>query len=73
MPGVLENQSGHSSSSSVDKDGAQVLFNEQTNYVPRRTIITVRFSLAGKKEKRAGKKQSEYSVLTWTLDLFSML
>ncbi|KAJ5179413.1 hypothetical protein N7492_002623 [Penicillium capsulatum] len=42
MPGVLENRSGHSSSSSLaDKTGAQVLFNEQTNYVPKRTIITI--------------------------------
>lgn len=47
MPGVLDNRSGHSSSSSLaDKTGAQVLFNEQTNYVPKRTIITVRSSLA---------------------------
>jgi hypothetical protein len=46
MPGVLENRSGHSSPNSsdadlADKNGAQVLFNEQTNYVPKRTIITV--------------------------------
>lgn len=46
MPGVLENRSGHSSPDSsdvglADKNGAQVLFNEQTNYVPKRTIITV--------------------------------
>jgi hypothetical protein len=48
MAGVLENRSGHSSADSsagdladADKNGAVVLFNEQTNYVPRRTIITV--------------------------------
>ncbi|CAI7619747.1 unnamed protein product [Penicillium pancosmium] len=46
MPGVLENRSGHSSPNSsdadlADKNGAQVLFNEQTNYVPKRTIITI--------------------------------
>lgn len=46
MAGVLENKSGHSSPNSsdadlADKNGAQVLFNEQTNYVPKRTIITV--------------------------------
>ncbi|CAI7601949.1 unnamed protein product [Penicillium manginii] len=46
MSGVLENRSGHSSPNSsdadlADKNGAQVLFNEQTNYVPKRTIITI--------------------------------
>ncbi|KAJ5966473.1 hypothetical protein N7481_013187 [Penicillium waksmanii] len=46
MPGVLENRSGHSSPNSsdadlADKNGAQVHFNEQTNYVPKRTIITI--------------------------------
>ncbi|KAJ5675689.1 hypothetical protein N7462_008586 [Penicillium macrosclerotiorum] len=46
MPGVLENRSGDSGfdSSQVDlqdKNGAQVVFNEQTNYVPKRTIITI--------------------------------
>ncbi|KAJ5397758.1 hypothetical protein N7509_005871 [Penicillium cosmopolitanum] len=46
MPGVLENRSGHSSPNCsdadlADKNGARVLFNEQTNYVPKRTIITI--------------------------------
>lgn len=42
MSGVLENRSGHSTDSSLaDKNGARVVFNEQTNYVPKRTIITV--------------------------------
>lgn len=39
------------------ENGATVLFNEQTNYVPKRTIITVR----GKQitiEKEAKDKQS---------------
>lgn len=42
MSGVLDNRSGHSTDSSLaDKNGARVVFNEQTNYVPKRTIITV--------------------------------
>lgn len=46
MTGVLENPAGHSSPESLevdvaDKNGTHVLFNEQTNYVPKRTIITV--------------------------------
>jgi hypothetical protein len=47
MSGVLQNPSGHSSSDVsvnvdvADKNGTHVVFNEQTNYVPKRTIITV--------------------------------
>ncbi|KAJ5579995.1 uncharacterized protein N7459_005980 [Penicillium hispanicum] len=45
MAGVLGNSSGHSSAkvsmASEDENGAPVLFNEQTNYVPRRTIVTI--------------------------------
>ncbi|CEJ55374.1 Putative Permeases of the major facilitator superfamily [Penicillium brasilianum] len=46
MTGVLENPAGHSSPESLevdvaDKNGTHVLFNEQTNYVPKRTIITI--------------------------------
>jgi hypothetical protein len=46
MTGVLDNPSGHSSPESsevevADKNGTHVHFNEQTNYVPKRTIITV--------------------------------
>ncbi|KAJ5681702.1 uncharacterized protein N7477_001642 [Penicillium maclennaniae] len=47
MTGVLENRSCHSSAdisagdlSNTAKNEATVVFNEQTNYVPRRTIIT---------------------------------
>ncbi|KAJ5090566.1 hypothetical protein N7532_009250 [Penicillium argentinense] len=45
--GMLQDQSGHSSPSSSDADlsdndkNGAVLFNEQTNYVPKRTIITI--------------------------------
>lgn len=52
MPGVLENSSSDSSPGGSDaninvanKNGVQVVFNEQTNYVPKRTIITVSLSL----------------------------
>lgn len=48
MSGVLQNTSGHSSPTGsdgnvdvADKNGTHVVFNEQTNYVPKRTIITV--------------------------------
>lgn len=46
MTGVLENPSDNSSPDGsevdvADKNGTHVLFNEQTNYVPKRTIITV--------------------------------
>ncbi|KAK5788552.1 hypothetical protein VI817_009510 [Penicillium citrinum] len=46
MPGVLEKPSGHSSPDSshadlANQNGAQIVFNEQTNYVPKRTIITI--------------------------------
>lgn len=48
MTGVLDNQSCHSNADSsagdladTAKNEAVVVFNEQTNYVPRRTIITV--------------------------------
>lgn len=56
MPGVLETQpptgqlSVESSEVDVtDKNGTTtVLFNEQTNYVPKRTIITVRHTQTNK-------------------------
>jgi hypothetical protein len=53
MAGVLKNRSDHSSADSsavdlADKNGATVLFNEQTNYVPKRTIITVRDRMESK-------------------------
>lgn len=48
MAAVLENSPGHSSAdssavdlASADKNAAVLVFNEQTNYVPKRTIITV--------------------------------
>lgn len=46
MPGVLEKQSDQPSAESsevklADKNEATVFLNEQTNYVPKRTIITV--------------------------------
>lgn len=48
MAAVLENPSGQSSADSsavdlagADKNAAVLVFNEQTNYVPKRTIITV--------------------------------
>jgi hypothetical protein len=48
MSGVLQNTSGHSSPDGsdvnvdvADKNGTHVVFNEQTNYVPKRIIITV--------------------------------
>ncbi|KAJ5465199.1 uncharacterized protein N7458_000885 [Penicillium daleae] len=48
MAEILQNTSGHSSPDSsevnvdsMDKNGTHVTFNEQTNYVPRRTIITI--------------------------------
>jgi hypothetical protein len=44
MAGVLANNSGQSTpkaDAAVEKNGAHVEFNEQTNYVPKRTIITV--------------------------------
>lgn len=39
MTGVLENNQSVETS---EKSEPQVTFNEQTNYVPKRTIITVR-------------------------------
>lgn len=48
MNGVIQNTSGHSRPNGSDvnvdvaeKIGTHVVFNEQTNYVPKRTIITV--------------------------------
>lgn len=48
MSGVIQNTPGHSSPHGsdinvevADKNGTRVVFNEQTNYVPKRTIITV--------------------------------
>ncbi|KAJ6062609.1 uncharacterized protein N7446_006729 [Penicillium canescens] len=44
MAGVLANNSGRSTpqaDAAVEKNGAHVEFNEQTNYVPKRTIITI--------------------------------
>ncbi|KAJ5201778.1 uncharacterized protein N7498_006441 [Penicillium cinerascens] len=48
MASVLENPSGQSSADSsavdlagADKNAAVLVFNEQTNYVPKRTIITI--------------------------------
>ncbi|KAJ5778260.1 hypothetical protein N7520_001506 [Penicillium odoratum] len=43
MTGVLDgsSQSAHSDAEVNDAPKAKVLFNEQTNYVPRRTIITI--------------------------------
>ena len=51
MAQVLENRSALSSSSTEgdasladhNQDGGKVVFNEQTNYVPKRTIIIVSF------------------------------
>lgn len=40
MTGVLEN-SKPTEDVAVEKNGTNVTFNEQTNYVPKRTIITV--------------------------------
>lgn len=40
MTGVLEN-SNPTEDVAIEKDGTNVTFNEQTNYVPKRTIITV--------------------------------
>lgn len=40
MTGVLEN-SNSTEAVAVEKNGTNVTFNEQTNYVPKRTIITV--------------------------------
>lgn len=40
MTGVLEN-SKSTEGVEADKNGTNVTFNEQTNYVPKRTIITV--------------------------------
>jgi hypothetical protein len=57
MPGVFKNPPGDYSPGGSDanidvanKNGVQVVFNEQTNYVPKRTIITVslpRIGLSG--------------------------
>ncbi|KAJ5175337.1 uncharacterized protein N7482_001214 [Penicillium canariense] len=46
MPGVLEHPPALSNPDSsgvdlADKNGTRVMFNEQTNYVPKRTIITI--------------------------------
>jgi hypothetical protein len=48
MSRVLQSPSGNSSPDGsevnvdvADKNGTHVVFNEQTNYVPKRTIITV--------------------------------
>lgn len=46
MPGVLEKKSDQPSAESsevklADKNEPTVFLNEQTNYVPKRTIITV--------------------------------
>lgn len=40
MTGALEN-SNPTEDVAVEKNGTNVTFNEQTNYVPKRTIITV--------------------------------
>lgn len=56
MAGVLQNQP-----EGGDKNDAQVTFNEQTNYVPKRTIITV-----------SCFRLNAVWLLTW-IDLFSML
>lgn len=50
MTGVLEN-SKPTEDIAVEKNGTNVTFNEQTNYVPKRTIITV--SGCGNKEYMA--------------------
>ena len=47
MTGVLEN-SKPTEGATADKNGTNVTFNEQTNYVPKSTIITV---------SRCGNKQ----------------
>lgn len=48
MTGIRESTSGHPGAHSSDleveqvgKDGSHIHFNEQTNYVPKRTIIIV--------------------------------
>jgi hypothetical protein len=41
MTGVLD-KPNPTQNAEVEKDGTNVTFNEQTNYVPKRTIITVR-------------------------------
>lgn len=51
MTGALTNNSGQSTpqaDAAVEKNGDHVEFNEQTNYVPKRTIITV--CVPGKKQ-----------------------
>jgi hypothetical protein len=51
MTGVLANNSGQptpQADAAAEKNGAHVEFNEQTNYVPKRTIITV--SVPGNKQ-----------------------
>lgn len=46
-------ESGESSKVNVaDEKGATVLFNEQTNYVPKRTIITVRRKTKWQKRRK---------------------
>ena len=40
MTGVIENLK-RTEDVGVEKDATKVIFNEQTNYVPKRTIITV--------------------------------
>ncbi|QKX61383.1 uncharacterized protein TRUGW13939_08531 [Talaromyces rugulosus] len=51
MPGLRKNPPGDSSPGGSDanvdvanKNGVQLVFNEQTNYVPKRTIITIFFA-----------------------------
>lgn len=73
MTGVLDSTSGHSSSNSsevvinsADKDGTHIMFNEQTNYVPKRTIITV--SLHQLNVYR-GCEEMAFNSSTWLWDL----
>jgi len=51
MAGVLDKSSADSSAADLagaDKKADVIVFNEQTNYVPTRTIITVRTWSTGK-------------------------